>query len=155
MKGKQGFQSGHKSFHTDESKAKITKKLMGREVTEETRNKIRVANTGHIKSIKNIINISLGVRRAYKEGKVMGFQEGNKSHTDLVGDKSPFWKGGQEKTRARTDRKRRGYGHKRIGFKIPGCEDHHLTKKLITSVPKKIHQRWHKGPTTKIEGVIG
>ncbi|MBU6501199.1 MAG: HNH endonuclease [Patescibacteria group bacterium] len=50
---------------------------IGRPIPKETREKIRKSLMGHPVSKKTLKKISIGVNKAYKEGKKFGFQKGN------------------------------------------------------------------------------
>ena len=123
--------------HSQKSKDKMS--VGHRNRSFETREKMRKNNLGkkhpHNQETKNKIS---------------------KAHLGKTQGKSNAWKGGSDKSRARTEEHRRGYGFIRIGLKISGCTDHHLTKELITSVAPLIHIKCHHNePTMKMEGVIG
>ena len=127
--------------HSSKTKIKVSialsgknNPMFGKHHTKKTKNKIKKKMTGN-QNTKN---------------KRWNLDENQK------GKNSKCWKGGSDMSRKRREEHRRGYGFTRIGLKIPGCIDHHLTTELITSVAPLVHKKcYHNGPTTKIEGVIG
>lgn len=85
LKKNTGFQEGHKSFLTEDSKKKISKKMKGRKFSKKTRKKISRALKG-----KNIKGNPEALKKYKEENGI--WNKGMKGF--MAGKDSPHWKGG-------------------------------------------------------------
>ncbi len=97
-KGLQGFQKGHRSFWSKETKRKMSIIMTGRYMSEEAKRKISIAHIGMKASEETKQKLSRSLKGklktsgSFKKGQVAPMK--GRKRPDIIGSKHPMWKGG-------------------------------------------------------------